>query len=218
MKAHLLKIWRAPAAAVVFGLLGLGAGDVGLAADTGIPGDFDHQGTKLFTAYQAVPEAYSAAPSGDRNLFGFYALRQYPGSPPRVPHPVEASFSGSETDCLSCHGKGGYAPGYGKFAPVTPHPENTLCYQCHAATSPAKPFVSSTWQSIAPPRLGKSFLPGAPPTIPHSLQLRENCIACHTGPGAVVEIRVEHTSRGNCRQCHVPAVQQAEVAEFSRKK
>jgi cytochrome c-type protein NapB len=34
--------------------------------------------------------------------------------------------------------------------------------------------------------------------------MRENCIACHTGPGAVVELRVEHASRGNCRQCHVP--------------
>ena len=26
----------------------------------------------------------------------------------------------------------------------------------------------------------------------------------YVGPGAVTEIRVEHPSRGNCRQCHVP--------------
>jgi hypothetical protein len=34
--------------------------------------------------------------------------------------------------------------------------------------------------------------------------MRENCIACHVGPGTVVSIRVEHSMRGSCRQCHVP--------------
>ena len=33
-----------------------------------------------------------------------------------------------------------------------------------------------------------------------------NCAACHTGPGAVTAIRVSHTIRGNCRQCHVPDI------------
>jgi cytochrome c-type protein NapB len=58
--------------------------------------------------------------------------------------------------------------------------------------------------SIMPPRLGRAALPGAPPPVPHDLQMRGNCIACHVGPGTVVAIRVEHPSRGNCRQCHVP--------------
>ena len=179
--------------------------------------NFDDQGKKLYEAGEATPEIYLSADSGDRNLASFYELRQYPGSPPRIPHKVDLSFSGNETDCLSCHAKGGYSPEFGKFVPVTPHPENSLCYQCHVPLTEEKPFVATSWQSIEPPRLGRSFLSSSPPTVPHSLQLRENCIACHTGPGAVAEIRVAHASRGNCRQCHVPAVQTDELREFQRK-
>jgi cytochrome c-type protein NapB len=180
-------------------------------------GDFDHQGQKLFVAYEAVPEIYMSADSGDRNLADFYALRQYPGSPPRIPHEVDLTFSGNETDCLSCHAKGGYSQEFGKFTPVTPHPENIACVQCHAQVTTQELFVETNWKSIEPPRLGRPFLSSSPPPIPHSLQLRENCIACHTGPGAVVEIRVEHSARGNCRQCHVPAIQTAPMVEFRRK-
>ncbi|RLB88764.1 MAG: hypothetical protein DRH26_12955, partial [Deltaproteobacteria bacterium] len=60
------------------------------------------------------------------------------------------------------------------------------------------------WVSVQVPKLGRSALPGSPPPIVHSLQMRENCIACHVGPGTVVPIRVEHPMRGNCRQCHLP--------------
>jgi cytochrome c-type protein NapB len=179
--------------------------------------DFDSQGQKLFRSYEVTPEMYMAADSGDRNLANFYSLRQYPGSPPRIPHEVDLTFSGNETDCLSCHAKGGYSQEFGKFIPVTPHPENTLCYQCHAQVQTEKLFVETEWESIIPPRLGRSFLSSSPPPIPHHLQLRENCIACHTGPGAVIEIRVEHSARGNCRQCHVPAVQSEPLKEFDRK-
>ncbi|MGB3209777.1 MAG: nitrate reductase cytochrome c-type subunit [Desulforhopalus sp.] len=191
------------------------AGGRGFAADVGL-GDFDHQGQKIYRAYDATPEMYMSADSGDRNLASYYSLRQYPGSPPHIPHQVNLSFSGDETDCLSCHAKGGYSQEFGKFAPVTPHPENVLCYQCHAQVTTEELFVGTDWKSIDPPRLGRSFLSSSPPPIPHSLQLRENCIACHTGPGAVVEIRVAHAARGNCRQCHVPALQTAPMVEFRR--
>jgi cytochrome c-type protein NapB len=43
----------------------------------------------------------------------------------------------------------------------------------------------------------------SPPVIPHSIELRENCLACHAGPAAPKEIRVSHPERVNCRQCHV---------------
>ena len=195
---------------VFFGGVSAFAGDVGL-------DDFDHQGRKIYVAIEATPQIYMMGESGDRNLFDYYNLRQYPGSPPWIPHPVDLTFSGDETDCLSCHAKGGYSPEFGKFVPVTPHPENVLCYQCHAQVTTTELFVETNWQSIDPPRLGRSFLSSSPPTVPHSLQLRENCIACHSGPGAVVEIRVSHSARGNCRQCHVPALQTAPVAEFKRK-
>lgn len=190
-------------------------GDSALSAG-GDPMDFDHQGQKLFNAYNTVPEVYMTADSGGRNLASYYQLRQYPGSPPVIPHTSGQAFDSDENDCLACHAKGGYSAEFGKFTPVTPHPENSLCYQCHARQGTDEPFVASTWQSIAPPRLGLSFLAGSPPSVPHSLQLRENCIACHTGPAAVAEIRVEHAARGNCRQCHVPASQQEVLSEFRR--
>lgn len=208
--------WPRTAAGLVllsfFGVL-LATGRPARAADLD---NFDHQGKKLYMAGEVMPEVYLQADAGDRNLASYYELRQYPGSPPRIPHPVEPAFAGKETDCLSCHGKGGYSPEFGKFVPVTPHPENLLCYQCHVPLREGKPLVASTWQSIEPPRLGVSSLSSSPPIVPHGLQLRENCIACHTGPGAVTEIRVTHAFRGNCRQCHVPSVPTAELREFTR--
>lgn len=209
--------WVVTAAALCCLTISCLVGSRALASGVGLD-DFDHQGRKLFVAYDAVPDPYMTADSGDRNLAGFYALRQYPGSPPYIPHRVDSAFgSGNATDCLACHAKGGYSAEFGKFAPVTPHPENSLCFQCHTPKVTEAALVPSTWQSIKPPRLGLSFLAGSPPSIPHSLQLRENCIACHTGPGAVAEIRVTHVARGNCRQCHVPAVQQEAFSAFRRK-
>jgi hypothetical protein len=34
--------------------------------------------------------------------------------------------------------------------------------------------------------------------------MRENCIACHDGPGAREEVRTNHPERWRCRQCHLP--------------
>ena len=54
------------------------------------------------------------------------------------------------------------------------------------------------------PKRGRQAIPGGPLLIPHSLQMRENCLACHAGPQAVVEIKTSHPERQNCQQCHVP--------------
>jgi cytochrome c-type protein NapB len=185
-------------------------------AESEVPDNYDNQGKKIFAAQQATPELNLTADSGGRNLASFYALRQYPGSPPQIPHEVDMSFSGNETDCLSCHEKGGFSPEFGKFVPVTPHPENLLCYQCHAKVETTELFVATDWQSINPPRLGQSSLSSSPPPVPHSLQLRENCIACHTGPAAVTEIRITHAARGDCRQCHAVVVQSAPLRAFKK--
>lgn len=186
-------------------------------AEPTVPQDYDNQGWKVFDAQKATPPANLTAVAGRRNLARFYELRQYPGSPPRIPHEVNLAFSGNETDCLSCHGKGGFSPEFNAFAPVTPHPENILCYQCHAQVDTRELFIETEWKSIDPPRLGSSALGGSPPIIPHSLQLRENCIACHTGPAAVVEIQVTHAARGDCRQCHAVVIQTTPVKVFKRK-
>lgn len=165
---------------------------------------FDHSGEKIFRSYTELPPNYMLSDSGNRTLSSYYDRRQYPGSPPVIPHPVETAFSKDKTECLVCHAKGGWNAELEASAPITPHPEKEACRQCHVRLKTDKNFVEHDWVSINPPRLGQAQLPGGPPPIPHSLQMRENCIACHTGPGSVVEIRVEHSSRGNCRQCHVP--------------
>ena len=178
---------------------------------------FDAGGDKIFKRFDETPLAAMTGTDGKRNLNSFYELRQYPGSPPRIPHDVAPSFSGDADECLACHERGGYDSKLAAFAPVTPHPENENCHQCHVPRRTEQLFVESNWLSISPPPLGRSQMASSPPPIPHSLQLREDCIACHTGPAAVAEIRVEHGSRGNCRQCHVPMPASQPIKSFTRK-
>lgn len=138
-----------------------------------------------------------------RRLAEFYARRAYPGAPPYIPHPVNNSQVISD-QCLSCHGKGGYVQMYNAYAPVSPHPEKHNCRQCHVTQAFVPAFVESNWIQPTLPKRGQSAMGGSPPRIPHTMQLRENCLACHSGPSAVEEIRVSHPQRENCRQCHVP--------------
>lgn len=185
-------------------------------AASDIPQDFDAGGEKIYKRMAETPLAAMTGVDGQRNLNSYYELRQYPGSPPMVPHVVPPSFSDEKLNCLSCHERGGYDAEKEAFVPVTPHPEKESCFQCHVPKNTERLFVENEWQSVPPPKLGISELGGSPPSIPHSLQLRDDCIACHAGPAAVAEIRVEHASRGNCRQCHVPMVTES-AQEFMRK-
>jgi cytochrome c-type protein NapB len=165
--------------------------------------DFDHNAKQLFTMYNQTTSAYMDGASTSRTLNYYYSLREYPGSPPFLPHDL-VDEKGGELVCLSCHEQGGFAHTMNKFTPVTPHPQHTYCGQCHVNIVTQTLFRDIDWVSVQPPVLGRSALAGSPPPIAHSLQMRENCIACHVGPGTVVPIRVEHSIRGNCRQCHVP--------------
>jgi len=197
-------------------LTGILWSSVGEAAP-GIPQDYDHKGEKIFQRFDDTPLPAMTGTDGQRNLHTFYELRQYPGSPPMIPHAVGTSFGEEPDECLACHKDGGYNEELQAFVPVSPHPENTSCRQCHVPKRTDTLFRESNWQSIEPPTLGRSELPGSPPPIPHSLQMREDCIACHTGNAAVAEIRVEHGSRGNCRQCHLPMPVTERPTSFTRK-
>ncbi len=64
------------------------------AAADDIPHGFDSGGEKIFTRFNETPLAAISGTDGRRNLNSFYELRQYPGSPPRIPHKVFPSFSG----------------------------------------------------------------------------------------------------------------------------
>jgi cytochrome c-type protein NapB len=175
--------------------------------------DFDQSGEAIFINYDQLSQEYLAGTSTARTLDEYYSRRQYPGAPPYIPHKVEEADL-APVECLTCHAKGGWTADLKRNTPITPHPEQTACRQCHIEQTDAQLFVDIDWMSITTPRLGRSDLPGAPPPIPHELQMRGNCIACHVGPGAVASIRVEHPSRGNCRQCHL---RETGAGLFSRK-
>jgi cytochrome c-type protein NapB len=167
---------------------------------------------------------YAAMPkegNRKRTLAAFYARRAYLGAPPVIPHPVDERDAFGKA-CLACHGDGGWVARFEAYTPVTPHPELTSCRQCHVPlTLPSPPGGErvtgtlaprggegrvrgsiSTWQTTPPPQLQGGVMPGSPPPIPHALQMRENCLACHAGPGAVDALRTTHPERVSCRQCH----------------
>ncbi len=162
-----------------------------------------------------------------RTLAMHRRLRAFPGAPPRIPHGLtEDEFRGGR--CNACHERGGYVERFAAYAPVTPHPElgqclqchvadfdlvglplpdgsrDAVCYQCHVLDARAPLFAALDWPEPAWPETRRAALPGGPPSIPHRLQLRENCLACHMGASAVEEIRTTHPERANCLQCHVP--------------
>ena len=85
--------------------------------------------------------------------------------------------------------------------------------RCSAAGNATSPFrrARCSWRRRSRAwRRDRGRAPVPPParrrTIPHPLQLRENCLACHGGPAARAELRTTHPERVRCRQCHVPDV------------
>lgn len=143
-------------------------------------------------------------PESGKELESYYKNRAYPGAPPTIPHEVLIEDGIGAKSCLQCHGKGGYVSRFEAFAPITPHPEMINCKQCHVPQNSMDQFKASIWQKIGAERIHQSALEGSPPIIPHTLDMRSNCLSCHGGPSAPKEIRVSHPERINCRQCHVP--------------
>lgn len=163
-----------------------------------------------------------------RSLTTWRSLRAYPGAPPRIPHgltPEEFRSGG----CKTCHERGGFSQRHGAFVPLSPHPEMGACLQCHVgdaklmaialpSTDPsarcrqchapgAMRWRDSTlaWAAQVWPPLTRTTRGRTPPPIPHALEMRGNCLSCHTTPSGVAEIRTPHPERTNCRQCHVTA-------------
>ena len=168
-------------------------------SESGVFRRFD--GTSIDYANMPVDENHQ------RTLKDYYENKAYPGAPPSIPHPVakERSFGGNT--CLQCHQSGGFVEKFNAYAPITPHPEMVNCRQCHVTKNTTTTFKEFAFSKPQPPKVGEGVnnaLIGSPPMIPHQLQMRNNCISCHAGPSAPIEIRVSHPERVNCRQCHVP--------------
>ena len=186
---------------------------------------------RLRTSDLAIAPDYVEDRGAHPRYMEFYqGLRAYPGAPPRIPHGLtqEEFRTGS---CNTCHERGGWVSRFGSFAPVTPHPEYRSCLQCHmprdevvglSLPEPDAPFVcnqchvdpdadpilfvATDWIAADWPSTNIQAMEGSPHAIPHSVASRNNCLACHAGPAAIAEIRVEHPERSNCRQCHASLV------------
>ena len=169
------------------------------------PGALAHEADtfRMDAKGQALKQA--AAEGTGRTLEKFDSRRAYPGAPPIIPHPLFEDRTMGGKSCLGCHRDGGFVPPMKAYAPVTPHPDMLNCRQCHVPQKDERPFAAgSAWEKISGPVVNQEAMPAGPPPIPHALDMRTNCVACHGGPGAVAEIRSPHPERSNCRQCHVP--------------
>lgn len=150
------------------------------------------------------------APVAKKSAAERAARRAYDGAPPVAPH---ENFG---MTCTECHNPEGVEIEEIGFAPPSPHERTermgalSNCRQCHVFSETNDLFVQSTFQGLRQDlRKGARFSPISPPTIPHKMFMRENCVACHAGPAAREEIRTSHPERLRCRQCHVPVVTRA---------
>lgn len=159
------------------------------------------------------PAIYKAVPRSPEDKAGTLtdrsSRRAFDGAPPVVPHVTDQRDSGS---CLACHAMGIRVGNH--TAPVISHPQLTNCTQCHVSASETPPWTSTArtvenrFAGRPSPGPGLRAWEGAPPTIPHTTWMRENCAACHglTGhPG----IRTTHPERISCNQCHASSIPSA---------
>ncbi|QED28512.1 hypothetical protein FRD01_14985 [Microvenator marinus] len=133
--------------------------------------------------------------------------RAYEGAPPTVPHPIDHS---GDAACLVCHQSGMRIAG--RRAPAMSHSTYTNCTQCHVEREANLPFeelnpdaipLDSSFEGFRPAREGERVWDGAPPQMPHTTRMRENCASCH-GPHGPEGLRTTHPERQSCTQCHAP--------------
>ncbi len=126
------------------------------------------------------------------------------GAPPTIPHPVEQQ---TDANCLACHGNGMKIGE--RIASRMSHALLSNCTQCHIAT-PSLPFataresIESEFVGVYRAGVGARAWTGAPPAIPHSTWMRQECASCH-GLVARPGLRTTHIWRTNCTQCHAPS-------------
>lgn len=186
--------------------------------------DVFRTGPAILAIEPADPRQRTAHP---RTLRTFRFIRAFPGAPPRIPHALSPDEHRTGV-CRTCHERGGYSRRFAAYVPVTPHPEMGTCQQCHVGEDgvvglatpgadpnarcamchgpsggPPRPEAATTWPAAAWPGVQAKARDQLPPAIPHDLPLRGNCLACHSGPAAVAEVRTSHPDRASCRQCHV---------------
>ncbi len=123
-------------------------------------------------------------------------------SPPGIPHTLVG-----RTECLLCHGPNGLKPVPANHAGRA----NNTCTLCHRSSGGASPTVTSIAGTPVSPQTPvatptKARETEAPPSIPHTLVGRTECLLCH-GPNGLKPVPANHTGRANdmCTLCHRPS-------------
>jgi cytochrome c-type protein NapB len=152
-----------------------------------------------------TPEATENAERDAReNLRAFYT------APPVIPHPDENI---GVNDCATCHQE---VRTIGDRTTLrTPHAQFSSCRQCHVPAAPAfgepPEELATSWKGLETPKEGTRAHVVAPPTIPHRVALRDQCLSCHDKNSPFTHLRTSHPERSSCQQCHVAAA----PAEFT---
>lgn len=137
--------------------------------------------------------------------------RAFDGAPPVVPHPIQQQ---TYSNCLVCHAEGMKLGD--RIASKVSHPHYASCTQCHVEAVTDFPFAESFIAQEIPDNkfegklragAGDRLSPGAPPTIPHTMQMRSDCMSCH-GLVARPGLRTTHPWLKNCVQCHASSAAQ----------
>lgn len=135
--------------------------------------------------------------------------RAYDGAPPVIPHAIDSI---SAAACASCHEQDSNVVIGGTRPAEISHPWISNCTSCHVPadglrqhTAPldTRLQVENSFLGKTSPGSGPRAYGEAPPTVPHPIWMRQNCMACH-GPGREHAIRTSHPERQNCLQCHAP--------------
>lgn len=160
---------------------------------------------------QLAPDLGEQTPLGPAErmmvLKGRAERRAYDGAPPVIPHAINPRDVQS---CTVCHGKDSNLVIAGRRPPVMSHPPLVNCIQCHTPMEGLAMLQHSGTvglvvenQFTGQERVGGGTraYPGAPPTVPHRIAMRQNCMACH-GAGMPNAIVTSHPMRANCLQCH----------------
>jgi len=130
--------------------------------------------------------------------------RAHQYAPPPISHTIDNQTSVHY--CMECHApENNIAKKHKAIAPL-PHPVFSQCLQCHVPGKDADKvelFRKNSFIGLVTSGKGSRAHDYAPPTVPHKIMMRENCLSCH-GPKGDADFRTKHPERSQCFQCHVP--------------
>lgn len=126
--------------------------------------------------------------------------RSYDGAPPTIPHRIDQL---SAKVCMACHENG--LRSRTVRATRMPHPYYANCTQCHVSRHADVLSFSAEFENefAGVVAAGETHRANwqAPPVIPHTTWMRQDCNSCHghTGPTG---LKTTHPWRTSCTKCH----------------